>query len=208
VPYGAGTSVAFRDIRHGVVYWAWPGRVVEDGNRGLLVAQRPRALGRVPAGYPLDRQRVFDLLESREPPEIVEAAWERTTTLTVYRDDAWWGSRLFWDATRGAFLGYYVDLLEPLGRHGRCIDLVDLALDLVVAPDGEWHWKDVDEYETFKDAGIIGSEAAAMVESIKPELVRAVESKAFPFDDSLVGWRWPRDYPIPGLPEDWAHVAP
>ena len=80
-----GVSVAIRDVNAGVVYFAWPYRVVEDGPRGLLVAQRPGAIGLVPVGYPEDRDLLLNQLAS-PTPQLVTRSWARTVTLGMYEE--------------------------------------------------------------------------------------------------------------------------
>jgi predicted RNA-binding protein associated with RNAse of E/G family len=186
VAYTAGDHVALRDVRNGVVYFAWPVTVIEDADRGLLVSQVPGAVGRVPRGYPDDLAELVHQLESRQP-ELVELEWKATRTLGVFLPDQWWATRLFWNADGTAFLGYYVDFIRPIERDGNHVNTLDLALDVVVRPDGSWAWKDEDHLPIMRTLGWLDDETERHMELGKTAVIAAVESKTFPFDHSLVG---------------------
>jgi predicted RNA-binding protein associated with RNAse of E/G family len=52
-----------------------------------------------------------------------------------------------WNDARDEFAGYYINLQAPLRRTPIGYDSFDHVLDIVVAPDGSWRWKDEDEFE-------------------------------------------------------------
>src|SRR5579875_1868710 len=120
MPLTAGSSVAVRDVQKGVVYFAWPFRVVENGPRGLLLAQRPGAVGRVPLGYPDDRPTMLAQLTSTAP-DLVELTWSRTVSLGVWAPGDWWSTRAFWEEVNGRFLCYYIDFVRPFSTQGQCL---------------------------------------------------------------------------------------
>jgi hypothetical protein len=202
MPFSTGSSIAVRDVRKGVVYFAWPFRVVEDGSRGLMLAQRPGAMGRVPRGYPGDRAKMLEQLTAIAP-DLVELTWARTVSLDVWSPGNWWSTRVFWDEEDGTFLCYYIDFVRPFSIQGRCLDTLDLALDIVVSADGRWAFKDLDEYEDLRRTGWIGDDDHEAVERAKPDVIAAIESGRFPFDGSLIEWQWPTGLPVGVLPDGW-----
>ena len=74
MPFRTWSSVAVRDVQNGAVSFAWPFRVIDDRPRGLFLAQRPGAVGRVPRGYPDDRAKMLQQL-SGTAPDLVELTW-------------------------------------------------------------------------------------------------------------------------------------
>jgi hypothetical protein len=197
-----GDDIVIRDVRNGVVYFAWPIRVVGADADRLLVAQRPGALGRVLRGYPEDPASVRSQLQSGRP-ELVERAWASTVTLGVAEAGSHWFTRLFWDASTGDFLCYYVDFVRPLVFQGHSIDLSDLELDIVVGADGAWSYKDQESYEHLRLIGWVTPADHAAIENAKPEVIDAIESRRFPFDGTLMSWEWPEGLATPVLPTGW-----
>ena len=185
-----GDSVAVRDIREGTVYFAWPVRVIRTEPDRLLTAQRPGAVGRVLRGYPGDLETMLAQMASGRP-ELVDLTWTRTITLSVFDQGAVWVPRLFWDAGTGHFLGYYVDFVRPLVFGAGTIDTCDLELDVVIAPNGAWRYKDEASYDRLRQLGWVSDADHEAIEAAKPIVTAAIESKRFPFDGSLVDWRWP-----------------
>lgn len=200
--YSRGQDVAIRDIHGGAILFAWPMTVVEDGGRGLLVSEVPGAIGKVTRGYPNDPAVLLDELFSGRPA-LVDLAWTMTTTLGVYWPDVWWSTRLMWDATSGALLCYYVDFRRPIRRNGSCVDTLDLGLDIVVAPDGSWTWKDEEQLPLIRSAGWFGADEETDLTNAREDAVAAIERQAFPFDGSLLSMQPGTDLVPAVLPDDW-----
>ena len=200
--YAAGQDVVIRDVHRGAILFAWPMTVVEDGDRGLVVSGVPGAIGKVTRGYPNDPAVLWDELLSGRPA-LVDLAWSMTTTLGVYWPDAWWSTRLMWEATSGSLLCYYVDFRRPIRRNGTCVDTLDLCLDIVVDPDGSWTWKDEEQLPLIRSAGWFGADEETDLAEARTAAVAAIEERAFPFDGSLLSMQ-PAQVTAPAvLPEDW-----
>ena len=60
----------------------------------------------------------------------------------------------FWDESHTEFRGWYVNLEDPWSETRLGWDTRDLALDLVVEPDGCWRWKDEDHLATALEQGL------------------------------------------------------
>jgi hypothetical protein len=69
--------------------------------------------------------------------------WLGATALQLRRPDDWYSVWKFFSA-RGEFECWYVNFERPLVRTAQGIDTDDLELDLVVLPDGDRRWKDVE----------------------------------------------------------------
>jgi hypothetical protein len=73
--------------------------------------------------------------------ELVEAAWDRWNTLYLQVPGEWRSTWVMWSPD-WRFLGWYVNLQEPLRRTRWGFDVRDLQLDILVAADRTWKWKD------------------------------------------------------------------
>ena len=155
--YRAGETVVIRDVHAGAIFCAWPLHVLEDGASGLLTVQVPRAVGKVVKGYPSDRSLFLSEIASGRPT-LVDLAWSSVSRVGVITPATWWCTWLMWDATSGDFLRYYVDFLRPVVRRGHLLDTLDLGLDVVVAPDGNWSWKDLDDVPLLQERGWLRQE--------------------------------------------------
>jgi hypothetical protein len=71
-------------------------------------------------------------------------------------------------------------------------DTSDLALDLVVDPDGTRRWKDEDEYAHDLRLGLITDAEHAAVQGAREEAVALVEARGELFAESALG-RWQPD---------------
>jgi hypothetical protein len=183
--YAPADEIVIRDIRDGVALWEWPVTVVEDGARGLLVWQVPGAVGRVPRGYPDDVAELRKQTLS-SAPDRVALRWRGTRTLGIMLADQWWTTRLFWNEDGSQFLGYYVDFIRPIARDGRFVDTLDLELDITIAPNLTWRWKDEDHLADLWERGWLDDEAEAAMEIAKVDALDALANRRYPFDGSLL----------------------
>ncbi len=81
---------------------------------------------------------------------------------------------VWWDA-EWSFLGWYVNLQAPLVVQRNRFDTTDWALDIVVEPDGTWHWKDEDEFAEAIELGVFADLAAA--DAVRAEGERVVAER-------------------------------
>jgi uncharacterized protein len=84
----------------------------------------------------------------------------------------------------GTWTGYYIDILQPVQwseDDALSIDpLIDLALDLWIAPDGSFQVLDEDEFVAFVNHGGLTSEQASHARHALTALVSAHEDGSFP----------------------------
>ena len=202
--YRAGETVVIRDVHDGAIFCAWPLHVLEDGAIGLITVQVPGAIGKVVKGHPSDRSLFLSEIASGRPT-LVDKAWSSVSRVGVITPATWWCTWLMWDALSGDFLRYYVDFLRPVARRGHLLDTLDLGLDVVVAPDGSWSWKDLDDVALLQERGWLRQDDLAHLERAKVEVVGAVEGRCFPFDGSLIARRPDPSLSPATLPVDWDH---
>jgi hypothetical protein len=156
------------------------------------------------AGTPtlMSRPRVPGAPKPWRPGEwdLVSAAWDRWNTLLVHGPGEWRSTWLQW--TPGwEFLGWYVNLQEPLRRTRWGFDVRDLQLDVLVAPDRTWRWKDEDDFERSIACGLINEAHAAATRESARGAIAEIENAGGPFAEGVERWRPPAGWTMPALPE-------
>ena len=85
----------------------------------------------------------------------------------------------------------------------RCILARDYALDIAVAPDMSWSWKDADEFEELIGRGLFTESQVSSIRTEAARMVRVIENKGSPFSDGWERWRPDTNWLVPEVPEDW-----
>ena len=83
------------------------------------------------------------------------SGWDGTVTGTSDWDRDW------------RFFAWYVNLQSPLLVRGNRFDTTDWALDVVVDPDGTWHWKDEGEFGEAIELGVCADADASLQCAVK-----------------------------------------
>ena len=137
--------------------------------------------------------------------DMAEWTWRRTGVVMEVVSDRWFTvSKMHGED--GALAYWYVNFERPPTWHASGWDTMDLAVDLVVEPDGAWRWKDEDEYEHCRRLGIVTDAEHAAVSQAREQAVALVEARAGllgedPANPWLPDPAWPRPtLPIPTLP--------
>lgn len=198
-----------RNVRHGIVAWVRTAVVVSDDDRGLLVW--------VARGAPVGSLASHDGRTIRSMPfaEWVTLAhrvhphpWNGPGVLKLMPPGAhhsvWW----FRDEA-GAFTGWYVNLEEPAVRWDdgalAGVDMRDQDLDIVVAPDRTWRWKDVDEFTerlAYPEHYWVPDPDAVWAEGRR--VVARIEAGGFPFDGTWCDFAPDPAWAVPArLPDGW-----
>jgi uncharacterized protein len=134
--------------------------------------------------------------------------WSENRRLFLWRPHDMHAVSLFWQEHENVFLGWYVDILLPFRRADRGFDTRDLDLDIVIAPDRTWHWKDEDELVWSQEQGL---RTAQEVQSIWKEAERVVGllTAGDPiFAESWTCWRPDPRWTIPSVPAGWNSAHP
>jgi hypothetical protein len=193
----------------GEPFLVMPVTVVEDSRDRIshYLAPGTRYLRRVMRdGSPVPRVVPLDVLRERSS-KLMEDEWRGSHWLIVTRPGLAHAFYLKWRAATWEFTGWYVNLQDPLERTGRGFVTRDHFLDILVAPDRTWEWKDRDELD---EAVVVGRVTADKADAIRREgeqVVSDVEAGRFPFDDSLIDWRPDRGWPLPELIGDRTGAA-
>jgi hypothetical protein len=207
--FAAGRVILHRNTRRGRVAFARPVRVVVDDERGLLVwmargttSMNEVALdGRRTRGMPFTEWVTLDY-------RLQEGNWEGPGILLFFPPDAD-HSVWFFRTDEGAFTGWYVNLEGRAARWAdgdlAGIDVVDQDLDIVVAPDRSWQWKDEDEFAerlALPEHYWVPDEAAVWAEGRR--VIKQIEAADFPFDGTWTDWQPEPEWLIPPpLPAGW-----
>jgi len=214
VVFAPGQIIVHRNTRHSRIAFARPVRVISEDARGLLLwmARGTPAINEVTAGGHGTRGMPFSewiTLEKKLSP----GAWQGPGILLFFPRDAdhsvWW----FWDDD-WAFQCWYVNLEERAVRWDdgtvAGVDVIDQDLDVVVAPDRTWEWKDEDEFAerlAFPEHYWVRDEAAVWAEGRR--VIKIAEAGEFPFDGTWTDFRPDPSWPVPELPPGWDRpVAP
>lgn len=108
---------------------------------------------------------------------------------------------VLWLFGRGRrFRGWYVNLEHRVHR-GDDIDIADHELDLTVAPDRTWRWKDEESFaEKTGHPAYWTAEQAVAIRAEGARVARLAEAGTFPFDGSWCDFRPPPAWRTPPRP--------
>ncbi len=196
-----GDHVVYREVLNGRVWTARPVRVIEDtpGLTALYLAHgtRGRCFTPLVPGATALQCKSFHVQW-----RLKEWLWQFGGTVLLCSENDAHATHVMWDLA-GAFIGWYVNLQEPLRRTRLGFETLDQELDLVVEPDGSWRWKDEDH---LREAEALGLFSPALCRSIRAEAERVIakiEARAAPFDGRWREWRPPAEWTMPALPPGW-----
>jgi hypothetical protein len=194
-------------MRDDLLSRVWVGRVAADDDRGLWIW--------IAAGSPYVDIGAADGRRFREVPF---GEWGRTDK--ALHSYIWTGDRLMFHPPGEAysvwfrfggrgFDSWYVNLEEPTCRWDdgalAGIDTVDQDLDIVVAPDRTWRWKDEEEFaHHLAHPDVYWVDDPAPVRAEGERLTRLVEEGEFPFDGTATDFRPDPAWAVPaGMPRGW-----
>lgn len=168
-PYDTGSTVARREVLHGRPWSVVPMRVVADTGHvlalhlaeGTTLEFPPHPFGRHPWSF-TDRWRDTDVLMLHRPGDGYSV----------------WG---FFRA--GVRSGWYVNFQRPLVRRAGGIDTLDHGVDIVVAADGRWEWKDREHVAEQVASGRLPAAAADAV-------WRETDRVSALLDNDPTSWWW------------------
>jgi hypothetical protein len=175
------------------VRWTFPHRYVDtwDGRHGFYC--QPGSEGRL-----IKRAIGEGYLEEWVTDAPARPwVWQGTHVLRFVRPGDSHSVELYWGPD-WRFLGWYVNLQAPVEVNGSCFDSMDWALDIVVDPDGSWHWKDEDDFAEAIALGVFDEKGAA---DVRAEGERVVAERPWP--TGWEDWRPPSDWEPLALPDTW-----
>lgn len=107
---------------------------------------------------------------------------------------------LGWTAD-GTFTGWYVNLERPITTHEHGLETMDLVLDLHIAPDGSWRWKDREDYDETVRRGLLDAELLPVLEADARRVLDQHQRGDGPFAPHWRSWQPDPQWTVPVLPE-------
>lgn len=186
-----GEPIVRREVWRGEPKAAWGGIVVSDTDE-LLVLWMPEGS---PLRFAPDYFGVPHPWSSRD-------RWEGPGVLQLQRPgDAY----SVWHGDGPDFRGWYVNFQAPFVRTQLGVDTFDHVLDIVVAADGTWRWKDDEELEQWAARGRFTSDELAAIRGQGARVAVELDAGRRWWSDSWATWEPNRSWATPRLPDDWAY---
>ncbi|HWG22808.1 DUF402 domain-containing protein [Actinospica sp.] len=203
-----GSIAVRRDVFRGRVWTQAPVRVLASDETSAVAALWPgvvtlAAARFVESGGGRDKALRSAALDDLAGGgwDLAEWAWRWTGVVTEIVSGRWFSvARMY--AEDGTLNCWYVNFERPPTWYASGWDTMDLALDLVVEPDGKWHWKDEDEYAQCRRLGVITDAEDAALEQAREQAVALVEARAGVFGaDPARRWLPEAGWALPTLTE-------
>ena len=156
----------------------------------------------LPAGTPT--KLAVPLIEGAPPPwlagewRLVDAVWDRWNTLLFMVPGQWRATWIQW-SPEWEFLGWYVNVEEPLRRTPLGFDSRDLWLDILVDANRQWQWKDTAHLERAITLGMTSEAVAERARAEGEAAILDIERAAWPFTPEVCDWRPDPAWPAPTL---------
>lgn len=130
----------------------------------------------------------------------------RGASLTFVGEGLWASVAATWYPD-GRFAHWYVNFQLPPRRWARGYDTLDLVVDVVVAPDWSWRWKDEDAFEQAIVRGIFDPTIDDAIRAEAHRIERAISARTGPFSPEWLHWTAPEEWADVQLPDDFADGA-
>jgi predicted RNA-binding protein associated with RNAse of E/G family len=202
-----GSTAVRRDVFAGRVWTESPTRVLRGDEQSVTTAIWPgvRTLASKDfiaskSGADAAAARVSSLDSLAAGTfELGDWIWRWRSFVTDVVDGRWFTVTRMYDQA-GALVCWYVNFERPPSWRPAGWDTMDLALDLVVEPDGRWSWKDEDEYAHSRRLGLVTPAEHAAVARAREEAVDQVEQRLGVFgQDPGASWLPDPAWPLPEL---------
>jgi Protein of unknown function (DUF402) len=204
----AGSTAVRRDVFRGRVWTQAPVRVLASDETSAVTALWPGVVTLAAARFAASGADHDKALRAAALDDLAAGAWDmaewvwrRNGAVTELVSGRWFSvARMYGED--GALGYWYVNFERPPAWHVSGWDTMDLAIDLVVQPDGGWHWKDEDEYAQCRRLGVITDAEHAAVAQAREQAVALVEARAGVFgEDPRRRWLPDAGWPRPTLTE-------
>lgn len=206
VRFAPGQVVLRRYVRASTYSFVKPMVVVRDDDEGLLLWMRA---GTEVAGLEDEDNRTLHAMPLGEMrgPRLVRKTWGDQDVLILMPPGA--AHSVWWFFRRGEFAGWYVNLETPHTRQEEGVDATDLVLDILVAPDRSWVWKDEDELaDRIGQPHYFDRAGADEIRAEGERVIKLIEAGAYPFDGTGTDFRPDPTWPQPALPAGWDRPGP
>jgi len=206
-----GEPVALRGIYNNRVWYMQSALVVHDSPEEVALAILPGAECSAPREYIHGKHGDCGLYDRwgnylGDRWNMENYLWRTNRLLILLQPEMYYARMFFWDHGSGNFLCYYVNFQLPFRRTEIGFDTLDLELDIIIEPDHEWHWKDVENYQKGIDCGVIRREWVEQIDKAKQEVLETHENRSYPFDGSWLDWKPDPSWQLPRLLENWDKI--
>jgi hypothetical protein len=191
-----GEQIVRRDVWRGRPVVGWGGIVVSDTD-DLLVLYMPEDS---PLGFPPE-----DFFGAPHPWSGKDR-WTGHGVLQLQRPGEMHAVWVFWDGPERRLGAWYLNIQEPFRRSSLGFDTQDLELDIVIAPDGTWRFKDDEQLEGWVERG---RWTVSEVEAIRAEgarLAAALEAGERWWSEEWATWSPDPSWRTPTLPAGWVEA--
>lgn len=194
-----GDTIVERGVFFGSVFIARPMRVVahDDGvlATSLMIGTEYFGLNAS------SRETVVDEF-ARGEVTFGMKTWDTHNVLVLVREGDPYSAQAFWNE-EGRFVGWYINLQDPLSWTNLGYDTRDHALDLIVGEDlASWLWKDEDELEALTRLGVFTPDEAVAIRANGEAVVDLVRAGR-PWWAPWRTWEPEPSSAIPRLPDGW-----
>ena len=205
--WAVGDVIAWRGIYRQRIWHCQPTILVKDSPEEIVLTLLPGteclAEETYPNGKKKGNRRWYFI---KDDWQIAKYTWQTNRLLLIFEPAKYYSTILFWNQESNDFLCYYINFQLPFERNDCAVDTLDLDLDLIIHPDFSYEWKDVDDYQTAIEHGIIPPEWIKCIEDSRPEIFYKLEKRQYPFDGSWLNWMPDPSWPPPKLPENWDKI--
>jgi len=176
-----------------------PHLLLEETPERIVTCLLPGTIGKrwTLAGHP-DWFRRLD-----EAWGLAEHVWHTRRVVITTTFGTGYSLEVHWDHESAEFLGWYVNLQEPLRRTPFGYDTMDQMLDIWIEPNRSWHWKDCEEFHELELAGLF---TAAEGEVIRSEGRHVIDNLSMLLPIGWESWRPESSWPLPTLPDGWERL--
>jgi hypothetical protein len=185
--------------------WIVPATVVADTAECIALYQPVGTPFKRPVGAdgrPVPRSLRYEDLAGRRW-RLGDGVWRDHSVLWLVRPGAAHAIGVFWRGEARDFVGWYGNLQAPLVRTAVGFDSTDHVLDVDIAPDRSWHWKDEDEFVVAQRCGLISPADELAIRAEGERVIANLEQNAWPFDAGWEHWQPDPAWPIPAIPDGW-----
>jgi hypothetical protein len=198
-----GSQIVYREVWRGKVWTARPVTVVQDTPDLIALYLCSNTRWKVPDG---NRGSFQDLLAAGDW-QLADTTWMWGDTLLLIHPSEAHAVHVMWGHENGKFVGWYINLQEPLRRTAIGFDFMDQDLDIVVKPDlSGWVWKDEEWFQRRQEIGLLSNCQAREIRAEGERVIERVRAKASPFGDGWEDWFPSPKWPVPSLPDGWDEV--
>lgn len=202
-----GDLITWRGIYRERIWHVQPTLLVKDSPQEVVTTLLPGTECVAEESYPQqkknDRHRWYFVDRDWQ---LATYTWKTNRLLLIFEPEKYYSTILFWNHGSDEFLCYYINFQLPFRRNHRSLDTLDLDLDIVIRPDLTYEWKDLDDYQTAIEHGVILPEWIQGIESAKSEILEKLARRQYPFDGSWLDWMPDPSWSPPTLPEGWDKV--